>query len=95
MTRSGIEIVVGSEDIAWNDTGVHSAVLLGVAFVSNVDQSLGVTVPIVGRMRRTVVDLKQPDFTIKTVIIIINGNESLPISLIIVQICIIMCKQSE
>lgn len=64
MTDAGRKIIVRSEDIARNDGCEEIAVLLEVRSICDVNQSLGIAVAEVGRMRRSVVDLKEAEISV-------------------------------
>lgn len=57
MTRTGMEIIVRTKDITRNYTGIQSAMLVMVTSVCNIYKPLGVTVTIIWRMWRPIMNL--------------------------------------
>lgn len=65
MTDTRCKIIVRPKDIAWNDGSKEIAMLLEVSSIRDVDQSFGIAVAKVGRVRWPVVDL----YTIRIVLV--------------------------
>ena len=54
-----VEVVMGSEHITWNDRGKRAAMLLRIPTIHHVDHALGVAVPKITVVWRSIVYLKQ------------------------------------
>lgn len=58
MTSVRMKIIMWAEYIARNYTGVQSTMLIVVTSISNIYESLGITVTIIRRMWRSIVNLE-------------------------------------